>query len=564
MKKISSIAISIIIGLLVFSLGFNYKKSNSPKLLYQVYLDDQVLGVIESKEEMENYIANEGNQIKENVEKYQEFINYFEYVEENRNYIDKEITDQVEQEIQDKVIEYKKELDNNHITSSTIEEYKKYVESNEIYAVADSVYVPEGLEIKKISTYNSEINSVEEIYNKIIDLRTITVKGYQITIKYSDDTSKVLYVLNEELFKEAMQKTIETFTGKEAYEKYLNDEQEEIKTVGEYLNNVYVDQSLTIKEVSIPTDKKIYTNVEELTNFLLFGTTGVSKTYSVQLGDTIKTVADKNKISVEEFFISNPEFNSESNVLSPGRKIKIGKVNPIIDVIIEKTSVEDAVKRYKTEYQDDSSTYIGLSKTIQEGVDGLDRVTSQTKIINGSIIVSKTDSIEELSPSIPQIVSVGTKYQYNIGSLDSWGWPAVRGGLGSISSWYGWNTGRADYHTGIDIMSPIYSDVYAVNNGTVIAVQEGYANYYIICYGGMATYGNYVIINHNNGYYTMYAHLSSVVTNTVGQTVARGDVIGKVGMTGCTSGPHVHLEVWMGGAPMSNGATRLDPMTLWQ
>ena len=59
------------------------------------------------------------------------------------------------------------------------------------------------------------------------------------------------------------------------------------------------------------------------------------------------------------------------------------------------------------------------------------------------------------------------------------------------------------------------------------------------------SYGNYVVINHNNGYLTLYAHMSRIAVK-VGDVVERGQVIGYVGMTGSATGPHVHYEVWDG------------------
>ena len=61
----------------------------------------------------------------------------------------------------------------------------------------------------------------------------------------------------------------------------------------------------------------------------------------------------------------------------------------------------------------------------------------------------------------------------------------------------------------------------------------------------MASYGNYIIINHNNGYKTLYAHLSRIYVQK-GQTIERGTIIGKIGMTGCASGPHLHFSLYVG------------------
>ena len=73
----------------------------------------------------------------------------------------------------------------------------------------------------------------------------------------------------------------------------------------------------------------------------------------------------------------------------------------------------------------------------------------------------------------------------------------------------------------------------SANNGTVITKEYRY------------DYGNYIVVNHNNGYYTLYAHLNKFMDGVnVGDTVARGQQIGYVGTTGYSTGPHIHFEVW--------------------
>ena len=91
-------------------------------------------------------------------------------------------------------------------------------------------------------------------------------------------------------------------------------------------------------------------------------------------------------------------------------------------------------------------------------------------------------------------------------------------------------------HNGEDIGAPSGTPILAADSGTVVT------NTYNA--GG---YGNYVVINHGNGYATLYGHMSSSAV-TLGQTVAKGQVIGYVGSTGLTTGPHLHFEVRYNGA----------------
>lgn len=86
-------------------------------------------------------------------------------------------------------------------------------------------------------------------------------------------------------------------------------------------------------------------------------------------------------------------------------------------------------------------------------------------------------------------------------------------------------------HEGIDFTAPIGTPIYATGNGTVSLVDYGSRDY-----------GNHVILTHGYGYQTLYGHMSRVKVK-IGQKVNRGDVIGYVGNSGKSTGPHCHYEV---------------------
>lgn len=116
-------------------------------------------------------------------------------------------------------------------------------------------------------------------------------------------------------------------------------------------------------------------------------------------------------------------------------------------------------------------------------------------------------------------------------------WP-IQGGLGHISMFYGQNEhplfGYWYLHQGLDISTFRSGDpILATADGTVVTVASD------------TGYGNYVIIMHKHGFFTRYAHMQvSLVTK--GQTVRQGQVIGRIGNTGISTGPHLHYEVHLG------------------
>lgn len=107
-------------------------------------------------------------------------------------------------------------------------------------------------------------------------------------------------------------------------------------------------------------------------------------------------------------------------------------------------------------------------------------------------------------------------------------------------------SGEQKMHTGVDIVGTGSKHIYAVNNGTVITAANGYN-------GG---YGNYVVINHGNGYWSLYAHMKELYVKE-GQAVNKNTILGVEGTTGYSTGNHLHLEIRKGGNSSSNA---IDPI----
>lgn len=126
-----------------------------------------------------------------------------------------------------------------------------------------------------------------------------------------------------------------------------------------------------------------------------------------------------------------------------------------------------------------------------------------------------------------------------------WHWP-LDPKFTMITTYFGYDEWRGGNHGAIDVGNGGINgaNIYAMKGGEVIIAKTTYKQGY--------DYGMYVVIDHGDGYQSLYAHMSSVYV-TVGQMVSQGDVIGLVGSTGWSTGPHLHFEI------RKNG-TRVDPL----
>ena len=484
-KKITIIL--LLIPLLVTTTGFA-QISTKPQNLYRIYLKGKSLGIIESKKELEEYIDKEQESIKDR--------------------------------------------------------YK-----------VDKVYAPADLKIVKETTFDRDIKSTKEIYEAIKDISPFTINGYVIKIKGIETTTEdgkkktgktnTIYTIKKEVFTNSIENAVKSFISEADYNNYENDTQKPIEDVGSIIENLYIKNKITIKKDLIPVDKKIYQTEEELSKYLLFGTTDDQRQYAIEVGDTIKDIAFNNKMSTQEFLIANPSLQNENSLLSPGQVVTLGILKPQFSLVEQDRVVFREPKNYPTEVRYDNDKYIGWEDTIQYGVNGENKVTQVVLKVNGEIISRTPIETEVIKEPISEIIIKGGKQSAYYGwgsalpSSGEWGWPTI---CYSISSPFGWRWGTL--HDGTDIAGCGYgSNIFAAQSGTVVKSEKMTGGYS----GGYGANGEYIIIDHHNGYYSLYAHLCPGCRSVKeGDYVDKGQPIGGMGMTGAATGVHLHFAIWYG------------------
>lgn len=261
----------------------------------------------------------------------------------------------------------------------------------------------------------------------------------------------------------------------------------------------------------------------------------VAAYYTAVEGDSPYLIADKLDMTMSEVEALNPGFSEYTSVFV-GDKFLINQEEPFLAVTVTRLEVFDEYTPYETEYYDDSSRYIGAQVTTRDGEYGVDRVTANISYINGVEVRRKELTRMTVSEPVSKLVAKGTKalpsklpasiQDVEIGQMY---WPVGGYDGGAISeTMYGY--GGYYGHSGVDIAANYGTPIYAAESGKVILAQWYY------------DYGNAVIIQHNNGIKTLYAHCSYLHVSA-GEYVTQGQQIADVGATGRAYGNHLHFEV---------------------
>ena len=277
---------------------------------------------------------------------------------------------------------------------------------------------------------------------------------------------------------------------------------------------------------------------------LLSGVQQAEKSYTVQSGDTIWSIAQKNGLTVKELCEMNTGFTAngengltQNSKILPGDALTVVREEETLEVRITKVESWEEEIAYTTETTKSKELNSGTKRVTQKGENGIRTVTAQRVYdANGNQLSQQILSTVVTKEPVTEKVTVGTKKvssgaSYITGS-GRFIWPVP--GYRNCSRWYGGS------HKGVDICAAAGTPIYASAGGTV--TKAGYNRA-----GAGTGYGNSIIISHGNGYTTLYAHCLSLVVHA-GQSVKQGQLIGYVGSTGRSSGNHCHFEIRRNGS----------------
>lgn len=237
--------------------------------------------------------------------------------------------------------------------------------------------------------------------------------------------------------------------------------------------------------------------------------------YSIQPGDTISGIAQKFGVSIDTLRWTN-DLTSVA-AIKPGQILKIPPVTGVIHKVKKSDTVYSVAKYYST----DAQGIVDFPFNTFVNDETFELAVGQTLIIPDGVMPkeipwSPTAYVAQRTPDAGTVVASG-----------QFVWPTS----GVISQAFRW------YHQAVDIANKLMPSVLAADSGKVI----------IAGWPDNVGYGNRVMIDHGNGYVTLYGHLNKIYV-VAGQTVKRGDQIGQMGSTGRSTGPHLHFEIRRNGS----------------
>lgn len=359
--------------------------------------------------------------------------------------------------------------------------------------------------VEKYDTNITEHDSTET-YERIANEVQFIVSAIQVIEVDSGDT---YYVPNLQIWENSLTKIQNALSNNDINNAFQLKSQTEFTMTETEVENILSEQEI-IKQM-MHTQDMTYTTVE---------------------GDTLDSVAAAYGINKTELLLLNPQYN-EADLLLTG--ITLNVTTPEYQNKFTKISIitRNEPILYDIEYIDDDTMFTNQEEIITPGVDGEEVVQISVKYTDeGEEILLNRATLMIVTEPVTQVVRRGTKEASDIGT-GTFIFPTASR---RTSAEYGddYLYGQYRFHYGLDINEGLNANIMAADNGVVITSEYN------------SSYGNYIIIDHNNGYYTLYAHLNKSDVR-VGQVVRQGEVIGYMGSTGLSTGIHLHFEVRVGG-----------------
>lgn len=424
---------------------------NNQHVVYRVYINDEVVGLINNKEEYDTFIE---NHMKELLQQYPDQVIYAP------------TNVRVEEEVTLLPVD---SIDNQAVLSQVAEK-ADFKTSTNVVTIGEQKFA---------------VKDTAVVESTLMDL-----------MKYYTGTENLAKIMDTENPIQALSETGSQYIGAKVVEP------------------VKVESSYAAPDEVLTTD--------QMRRMMLYGQKEPQQTVTFGEDSSLWYIARDYGLTEEELILLNPQVEGLKWGELLGMELDVTPLNPIIHVQTEQEKVNVAPISYETEYIDDETMLKGQTKVTQTGQNGEFLTRTKVEYVNGEQTNSTVVEETQLSEPVKEVIIRGTKVVSGVGT-GNWVWPTTSR---NVTCGYLCYSG----HYAIDISASTGQSVYAADNGVVVSASYN------------AAYGNVILINHKNGYYTRYAHLNSMNVKA-GDIVEAGQLIGGAGNTGNSTGTHLHFEI---------------------
>ena len=424
---------------------------NNQHVVYRIYINDEVVGLINNKEEYDTFIE---NHMKELLQQYPDQVIYAP------------TNVRVEEEVTLLPVD---SIDNQAVLSQVAEKADFKTSTN----------------VVTIGEHKFAVKDTAVVESTLMDL-----------MKYYTGTENLAKIMDTENPIQALSETGSQYIGAKVVEP------------------VKVESSYAAPDEVLTAD--------QMRRMMLYGQKEPQQTVTFGEDSSLWYIARDYGLTEEELILLNPQVEGLKWGELLGMELDVTPLNPIIHVQTEQEKVNVAPISYETEYIDDETMLKGQTKVTQTGQNGEFLTRTKVEYVNGEQTNSTVVEETQLSEPVKEVIIRGPKVVSGVGT-GNWVWPTTSR---NVTCGYLCYSG----HYAIDISASTGQSVYAADNGVVVSASYN------------AAYGNVILINHKNGYYTRYAHLNSMNVKA-GDIVEAGQLIGGAGNTGNSTGTHLHFEI---------------------
>ncbi|MBX4151785.1 M23 family metallopeptidase [Paenibacillus lautus] len=392
----------------------------------------------------------------------------------------------------------------------------------------------DGITTKADRSFKPEVNS-EETLQKLDNMLKAYARGVELkvngkTVAIVKDQQVAKAAVEAAKLKFAPAAAQEEKSQRVAFTKTSASASSKKSDDGSGLQSVDIKEKISLANTKVDPNKVL--DVEEAVK-VLTGTKDKPVVYTVKEGDTISSIAQHFGMKSADVMALNPGL--EEKYVQIGAELQVTKPEAPLTVRTVEAVSEKQPSKPETIVRKSSELPLGKRKVVRPGRDGVKTVDYIVTKENGKVISKQWTGQQVVQESLPEVVYKGTKVapkkkaatvtQKSSGSMFAWPVSGAR-----ITSSYGHRWGRS--HEGVDM----------VGGSTIMAAASGR----VVFAGQQSGYGNVVIVDHGNGYRTLYGHMSRISVSN-GQSVGQGSKLGVMGNTGRSTGTHLHFEVQKNG-----------------